>query len=68
MLLQGSFLSSLLNLLPQKGMIKMVLTIYAVVATVFRTRQEFTSHSLRECALSLPYRELKFRKASRLKK
>lgn len=34
MLIQGSFLSSLLNLLPQKGMIKMALTIYAVVATV----------------------------------
>lgn len=34
MLIQGSFLSSLLNLLPQKGMIKMALTIYAAVATV----------------------------------
>lgn len=34
MLIQGSFLSSLLNLLPQKGMVKMALTIYAVVATV----------------------------------
>lgn len=34
MLIQGSFLSSLLNLLSQKGMIKMALTIYAVVATV----------------------------------
>ena len=34
MLIQGSFLSSLLNLLPQKGVVKMALTIYAVVATV----------------------------------